>query len=669
MAGSPLFFYTDYVMRRILFLLAAALPAVAPGACAQKPSVLLITLDTTRADRMGFLGSKRGLTPNLDALAKDGVVFTRAYAQAPITTVSHATIFTGTYPQFHKVNDFGKRIPAALPVISELFKKQGYKTAAFVGSIILDPRGAMAPGFDRGFDVYAAGYRRRNAGDDRYKTMERRAEDVVSRALAWISRSAGGPFFVWVHIWDPHEPYEPPAAYARKFPGTPYDAEIAYADAQLARLFADLRARQLYDNTAIAVTADHGESLGAHGENSHGIFLYDQTIHVPLLLKLPGGRAAGQRVDARVGSVDIAPSLLDMAGIPPPVHMQGQTLVRTLGRSNLPDRPSYAETDYPRRAFGWSSLGAWRTGNYLYVRAPRPELYDVAADAQLKKNLAASNRSLLQRLGGQAEDFRRRSAAAGPEAKDEPLDPRLAEQLSALGYASSGGRGAAAGKESGLDPKDKIQVANLLHDAQLAVEDGRTAAVVPLLEKVVSTDPQIFIAQLQLGLAYARQRHNDKAIAALRAATEIQPDTAMAHYELGLVLFRSGDMKTSAAHFEIAASLMPRWADAHFSLASVWARDNRVGDAVEKLKLALSLDEEHYQANLLLGRIHHLQGRSSEALPFLELAAQSPEASSEAQMFLADAYEKVGRRDDALRARARAAQMRRPGGAAAPPTP
>jgi len=656
-------------MHRAIIILLLGFSCLVSTADAQRPNVILITMDTTRADRMGFNGSKKGLTPNLDVVAQDGVVFTQAYSQAPITPVSHATIFTGTYPQFHRVNDFGKRVPASLPVISEIFKKQGYRTGAFVGSIILDPNGAMAPGFDRGFDTYAAGYRRRTPGDDRYKTMEHRAEETITRALAWLSKNSRGPFFLWIHIWDPHEPYEPPAAFARKFPGAPYDAEIAYSDAMLGRFFAELRNRKLYEGTAIAIMGDHGESLGAHGEDSHGIFLYDETIHVPLLMKLPGKRSAGTRVNARVGLVDVAPSLLDMAGIQPLPHMQGQTLVRTLGRANQPDRPSFAETDYPRRAFGWSSVSAWRTGNYLYIRSPRPELYDLAADPQVKNNLAESNRSLLDRLAAQAEDFRKRSAAAGPEGKDEPVDPKLAQQLSALGYASSGGRSTGAAKETGQDPKDKIQVANILHQAQLAVEDGKTATMVPLLEKVVATDPQIFIAQLQLGLAYAKQRNNAKAIGALRAATEIQPDTAMAHYELGLVLFRAGELKTSAAHFEIAASLMPHWADVQFSLASVWARDQRIPEAIEKLKLALSLDEEHYQANLLLGRIYTLQNRTADALPLLELAAQAPEASAEAQLFLAEAYEKAGRTEDAMRARARAAQMRRPTAAPSPDSP
>ncbi|HEV8383450.1 MAG TPA: tetratricopeptide repeat protein, partial [Candidatus Acidoferrales bacterium] len=365
------------------------------------------------------------------------------------------------------------------------------------------------------------------------------------------------------------------------------------------------------------------------------------------------------RVAARVGLVDVAPSLLDIAGVQMLAHMQGQTLVRTLGRTDLPDRPSFAETDYPRRAFGWSSVAALRTGNYLYIRAPKPELYDLAADPQARKNLANTNRSLLGRLAAQAENFRKRSAGTGQDTTDGSLDPKLAQQLSALGYVAGGGRPAPAGME-GIDPKDKIGVANLLHEAQLAVEEGKVASVLPLLEKVVATDPQIFIAQLQLGLAYSRQKNYPKAIAALRAATEIQPDTAMAHYELGLVLFRSGDLKTSAAHFEIAANLMPKWADTHFSLASVWARDNRVDDAIERLKLTLTLDAEHYQANLLLGRIYHLQGKSAEALPPLELAAESPEASSEAHVFLAEAYERLGRAEDARREHARAAALKRP---------
>jgi len=636
---------------------AAGEPAPAPQASAGRPNIVLITLDTTRADRMGFLGSKRGLTPQLDAVAKDGVVFTRAYSQAPLTTVSHATVFTGTYPQFHKVTDFGIPLPQQLPVLAEVLKANGYRTAAFVGSIILDPVNGMAPSFNRGFDVYSAGYRRRTAGADRYRTMESRAEVIVARALTWLEKQPAGPFFLWIHIWDPHDPYEPPAPFAQKFKEK-YDAEVAYADASLGKLFAALRARKAYDNTLLTVIADHGESLGAHGENAHGVFLYDETIHVPMLMKLPNRGHAGTRVSTPVGLVDLAPSILEVAGIAVPRVMQGRSLVRLIGQATPPARPVYSETDYPRRAFGWSSLSTWRSGKYLYVKAPRPELYDVAADPGAKSNLAATQKSLANRLASDMDGFRQRSSGAQSASGDQPLDPKLIEKLSALGYVASTSRTAAS--VSGIDPKDKVEVANLMHVAMQSVESGRQGAVIPILEKVVSTDPQIFVAQLQLGMSYARQRNYARAVTPLRKATELLPDAGMAHYELGLALYRTGDLKTSASHFEIAAGLMPGWADAHFSLASVWARSDRIPDAVEKLKFTLEMDSEHYQANLLLGRIFTLQNKAAEGLPYLEKAAASDEASGEAHSFLADAYDKLGRTGDAQRARARAAEVGMP---------
>src|SRR4051812_1528826 len=227
-----------------LVLLGTASAAAAP------PNIILITVDTTRADRMGFLGSTRGLTPNLDALSRQSVVFLRAYSQAPLTTASHTSILTGTYPQFHGVNDFGVPLPPELPSLPDVLHQHGYRTAAFVGSIILDPKSGFAPGFDRGFNVYDAGYRIRRGTEDRYATVERRAFDVVAHATAWLSaarkRSPRQPFFLWVHLYDPHDPYEPPAPYAKRYAAQPYDGELAYTDAAVGRLLAALKARALF---------------------------------------------------------------------------------------------------------------------------------------------------------------------------------------------------------------------------------------------------------------------------------------------------------------------------------------------------------------------------------------------------------------------------------------
>jgi arylsulfatase A-like enzyme/Flp pilus assembly protein TadD len=629
-----------------------------PAAAVERPSVVLVTLDTTRADRMGFLGSKRGLTPELDALARQATVFERAFAQAPITTVSHATILSGTYPQFHGVNDFGVPLPASVPWIPDLLRAAGYHTAAFVGALILDPRGGLAPGFDRGFETYDAGFRVKRGKEDRYATMERRGGEVVSRALQWLAGRPPGPFFLWVHLYDAHDPYEAPEPFRSRFPQASYDGEVAYLDAQVGRLVAGLRSAQLQDRTAIAVTADHGESLGEHGESTHGVFLYEPTIQVPLLLKLPGGRDAGRRVSTRVSLVDLAPTLLDVAGVAPPPDTQGQTLLPVLASPRPVDRPAYAETDYPRRAFGWSSLAAWRADRFLYVKAPRRELYDLAADPGAARNLAPERAAVVDRVARELEDFRRRTSGAGAGGSPAPAaDPALAEKLAALGYVSTGAKGPSA---TGIDPKDKVAVANTLHDAILSLENGNTARAGALLERVIATDPQIPMAQLQLGVARCRERKYAQAIAPLRRAIALQPDAVMAHYEMGIALFETGDWKTAAGHFEIVASKMPKFADARFSLGSVYARIDRVDEAVTELRAALELEPRHYRANLLLGRILTLQGQAAAGVPYLQRAADSQPSSVEAQSFLADAYQALGRGDDAARARAKAQQLRRP---------
>src|SRR6266568_1375613 len=316
-------------LRRLLPLLICltsnSLPSLAaPG------NIVLVTLDTTRADRMGFLGSKRGLTPNLDALARQSVVFTHAYSQVPLTTASHATILTGTYPQFHQVNDFGVPLAEDLPYAPYIFRGSGYHTAAFVGSLVLDPETRSAPGFERGFDTYDAGFHRRHTGEDRYQAIERRGGEVVGHTLAWLTEHKEGPFFVWVHLYDAHDPYDPPEPYKKRYASAPYDGEIAYVDSTVGRFLTQLRARGLYDGAVIAVMADHGEALGEHGESTHGIFLYDETIHVPLLFKLPGERSARKRIDSRVQLVDALPTILRAAGVAPPPEMQGRSLLAML---------------------------------------------------------------------------------------------------------------------------------------------------------------------------------------------------------------------------------------------------------------------------------------------------------------------------------------------------
>ena len=639
---------------------AASPPATHPKPDS-RPNILLITLDTTRADRMGFLGSKRGLTPNLDALAQHGIVFTRAYSHVPITTASHTTILTGTYPQFNHVNDFGIPLSSRLPYLPDLLRAQGYHTGAFVGSLILDPLDGTAPGFDRGFEVYDAGFHLRRHGADRYKTVERRAGEVVSHALSWLSQLPNGPFFLWVHLYDAHDPYDPPGPFKTKFASQPYDGEIAYADSAVGKLIDEIRKHGLYDETLISIMADHGESLGAHGENTHGIFLYDETLHIPLLFKLPMEKAAGRRIETRARLVDVAPTILQEAGLPVPREMQGESLAAlmtpTTGKpaSDPDDRSAYAETDYPHRAFGWSSLRSLRTGKYLYIRAPESELYDQATDPDAAHNLASGSKAVADTLSSQLTDFR---AKTGQTLVDlAKPDAEQMQKLQALGYVASGSADTRdSDKLTGIDPKKKVEISNLLHDAMFDVEDARYEEAIPLLKKALAEQPDLPVANMQYGMAQARLRNYAEAVAPLQKAIQLQPDNGMGRYELGIALFETGDWKGAAPQFEAAVARAPRWADAQFSLASVYARIDRVPEAIEHLDICLGLDPAHYRANLLRGRILSLQGKPAEALPNLKKATEVQPDSREAHKFLADAYDQLGDSASAAQERAHANQ-------------
>ena len=640
-------------MRRPSLVVLLFLALSAAAARAETPNIVLITVDTTRADRMGFLGSKLNATPNLDALAKQGVVFEQAYSQAPLTPVSHATIFTGTYPQFHTVTDFGHPLPNLLPSVPEILQKSGYHTAAFVGSLILDPKANMAPGFDRGFDYFDAGFhQKRGPNETRYNSIERRGGDVVAHAIAWLRKNRATPFFVWVHLYDPHAPYDPPAPYDKQFKD-PNDGEIAYADSALGNLFAYLRQRGLYDRALVAVMSDHGESLGAHGESMHGIFLYDETIHVPLLFKLPGQLLSGRRVAARVRLVDVAPTLLSMLRLPLPPTFQGESLVPLMkpGPKPAADLPAYAETDYPHRAFGWSALRSLRTKKYLFVRAPKRELYDEERDHAAQHNLAASAPAVTDTLQSQLDDFRDKTASFHDDSQKPALTSEQSENLSALGYASSSSASISPDPLKGDDPKDKIGVSNTLHEGMIAVEDGRYQEAIPLFQHVLQESPSITIAHLQLGVALAKTRRYSEAIPALQKAVKLLPDSAEAQYQLGLALFETGAWQQSAQYFEFVAKKRPKFPDAQYSLAAVYARIQRVPEAVDLLQKVIELNPQHFRGNLLLGRILSLQKRPQEAIPYLKQAVAAEPANFEPHAFLGDAYDQLEDSPSAARER------------------
>jgi arylsulfatase A-like enzyme/Tfp pilus assembly protein PilF len=612
-----------------------------------RPNVVIITLDTTRADRMGFLGSDRGLTPNLDALARQATVFSHAYAQVPLTSPSHASIFTGTYPQFNHVNYMGDPLDTALPYLPDILHNSGYKTAAFIGALVLDAK-KLAPGFDRGFDVYDAGFHRRRTSEDHYQSLERRGEEVVGRALAWLGKQHGRPFFLWVHLYDPHDPYSPPQPYKTRYQTNAYDGEIAYTDSIVGKLVGVLRARGLFQGTLIAVMADHGEAFGEHEESHHGIFLYDETIHVPLLLKLPG-RQAGKKVETQVGLVDVAPSILQAVHLPVPSAVQGRSLL------NLPssekaslDHPIYAESSYGHLSFGWSTLRAWRTGRYLYVEAPERELYDQSVDPLAVHNLAAESRPVVDTAAAQVADFLRKTKSESTGKTN--LSAEQAESLHALGYMSSDSRVSSHEEsEDGPDPKQRIATANLLYEALVDMENERFQDAVPALEQVIKQEPNTPTAYLQLGRAYMALREYQKAVAPLQTLVERKPDDAFAHYEYGCALVKTGNWVDATPHFEAAVAQMKSSAMMHFYLALVYQRTSRSTEALTEFQDSLRLDPNHFPANLLLGRLFLLQQKAKDALPYLRKASKLRPDAIDAHKFLADAYGQLGQEVDAGR--------------------
>jgi len=631
------------------------------------PNIILITLDTTRADRMGFLGFHRGLTPNLDALARQSVVFTRAYAQVPLTTPSHAALLTGTYPQFNHLEDLGAPLAKDLPYLPDLLRQHGYHTAAFLGAYIFDTS-ATAPGFDRGFDLYDANFHQRKPGEDRYKSIERRAEDVANRALVWLSLLKQRPFFIWLHFYDAHDPYDPPEPFKTRYSYAPYDGEIAYTDAVVGSFVEVLQRHGLYQNSVIAIAADHGEAFGEHGEERHGMFLYDETIHVPLLLKLPAGRHEGKRIEERVALANLAPSLLQAAGVAIPATMQAQSLFplidapqtntaksRADEKGKTTQTPIYSESNYAHRHFGWSELHSWRTGKYLYVQAPKRELYDQSSDPGAVRNLAATENATTDILESQLADFRERTGSL--PSKPTKLDPVQAERLRALGYLTSDSSPTNSIERAAIDPKDRIEIANKFHRALIDLEEDRYIEAIAKLREIITLEPDMAGGYLELGRALLRIGKNQDALPMLRIAAERNPDSDLAHYELGMALIKTEQWEAALPEMQAAVVCTPRSAQLHYYLGAVHFRLGHIPEATAEFENTLKIEPDHFLANLAYGEMLFRKGDPAAALPKLSRAANLDPNSAEVHAFLADTYQQLGQEENANRERTKADQL------------
>lgn len=427
-------------------MILAAWSACARPAPPRPRNLVIVTLDTTRADRLPMYGFASIETPAIDAIAREGAVFDQAMTVAPLTLTAHSSLFTGLYPPHHGVRDNADRpLAADRTTLAEVMRARGFRTGAFVGSAVL----AADRGLSRGFDVYNDG----TPGDG--KTRRRRpGTEVVDGALAWLDSVGAAPFFLWVHLYDAHAPQTLPDAFRRTYAGDLYAGGIAFADSQIGRVIDGLRSHGVLDSTAVIVVGDHGESLGEHGENEHGIFLYEGTLHIPLIVRAPG--LPPGRVGGLASLVDVLPSVLDLFGLAP-MAVDGMSVVPAIrGCRDLPERSLYAESMYARR-FGWSPLRTLRDGRFKLVDAPRPELYDLDTDPFEERDLSAARPDLVRAMQAALPAF---DAGRGQDAgvlAQPPGSPDVRARLAALGY-TSGTSAIVAGQ--GSDPKDHIQEYN-----------------------------------------------------------------------------------------------------------------------------------------------------------------------------------------------------------------
>jgi len=647
----------------------------APGSKAQEsplrqPNIILITLDTTRADRFDFLGSKRGLTPNVDILARDSAVFTRAYAQAPLTPSSHSTILTGTYPQYHQVLIFPIPLADDMPYLPSILKNEGYATAAFVGSIAVDFKWGT-PGFERGFDTYDAGFSWDTyTPATRYQTVERRAGEVTAHALAWLRKHQQGPFFIWVHLFDPHDPYDPPAPFKARYAKAPYDGEIAYIDSVMGKFFTQLKTSGLYDDTLVVLTADHGESLGAHGEDTHGIFLYDETIHVPLVMKLPRKAVAGTRIDDRVELADIVPTVLGAAGIAVPGKVQGQSLLGFLEPDTAAgsvaaqawqDRGAYSQADYGHIAFAWSAEQSVRVGKYLFIQAPRPELYEQEADAKASRNLASSSRAVADTLSAKIRDFVQATTNTQQTPKAR-MDEAKIQKLAILGYmAARGDSPYSAPGEEGVDPKDKIQIANTVLRINSLLQNlppqSRCGKAIPEIKEALVTSPNISLLHFFLGGCYLEARDDAGAVTELRMAVKLDPGFTHAELNLGRALMRTGDFEAATTAFEHVAKTQPNMVDAHIFLIIAYNKTNRIQDVMKECKAVLQSMPENFGANYNLGRALLQTGDLQGAISPLQKAITGEPDKPGPHLTLAEVYKRLGRIEDSYREQSEAYRL------------
>jgi arylsulfatase A-like enzyme/Flp pilus assembly protein TadD len=612
---------------RLLVILTMLTAVHAAAQTPAKPAlnVVLITIDTLRADHVGCYGYKQIKTPNIDGLAADGTRFDRAFAVVPVTLPSHTSMLTGTYPMLSGMHDFsGNKLSPLQPTLASVLKQAGYQTGAVIGAAVLDSRF----GLNQGFDFYYDHFDFSRLDEANLDEMERPGNVVTDEALDWLGKNSQKKFFLWMHLYDPHFPYHPPEPYSREYAAQPYNGEIAFADEQVGRLLRFLKEKGIYQNTLIVLCGDHGESLGEHGEKTHGFFIYNATMHVPLIIKLPENAAARVIADP-VSLVDLMPTVLGAVGLEIPSQVQGRSLLAALragqGRDDRANRERvlYGETFLPRIHFNWSELRGSENSKYHFIDSPRPELYDLANDPGEVHNLfnekKAVSGEMRAKLVGMIRDY-----SAGKElAEKTGLDPALMERLKALGYAGfSGGSDPTISSRDLPDPKDRIVTYELISDAIADGQHGRYQDSIDKLKNVVKTEPNSIPAHYLEGLDYSRLKMYEEAVDELQKTVQLSPDYALAFFNLGMAQAHAGQMDGAIATLQRALQLDPTNFEAAFNLGVAFIQKQQLEPAAEAFRQSTTIKSEFARGHRALGETLLYQNKIDEAVAELRRAVQ-----------------------------------------------
>jgi arylsulfatase A-like enzyme/Tfp pilus assembly protein PilF len=577
--------------------------AAAPPA-AGKPNILLVTIDTLRTDRLSCYDPALAKTPFIDKLAARGVLFEKAFAHAPLTLPSHADIMTGLLPIHHGLSENSKRkLEARFQTLAETAKAAGYATGAFVGAFPLDSRF----GLDQGFDVYDDAFA---AASTEGFAAERRASEVVSVARAWLAEQKG-PWFCWIHFWDPHAPYSPPAPYAATYAKDPYSGEVSYVDAELGRVLDDLKAGGLEGQTVIVLTADHGESLGEHGESTHGYFAYNSTLHVPLIIAGPG--IGPSRVKESVGHADIYPTVCALAGFDPPAGLAGRSLLPAMAGKAFPPHPIYFESLEPYYSLGCAPQRGIIDDGKKFIDSPIPELYDLEADFNEEKNLAPT--ADLNPFRARLAEIMKGAGNAGAG----PVDREALARLRSLGYTA----GADLPRKTKFGPEDDLKTflpfQQKLERGILLKDAGKYAESVREFESLIAERKDFVWAYIFLAESYFAQQDPASAVRTMEEGVRANPESYTLLTACASVLINTGDPAPAVGVLEKALSIIDTDPEAWSNLGYLYWRNGEYNKAAEYFRRAIALDPSYAPAYAHYGSLFMTaftdRGRKPEYLP------------------------------------------------------